>query len=57
MENFDLHGIFFMSGYSDGAVMRPGVPEASFAFLQEPFTPMGLARKVGEVLDAGQGHL
>jgi FixJ family two-component response regulator len=44
--------ILFMSGYSDEAVMRHGVMEASVAFLQKPFNPLGLARKVREVLDA-----
>jgi two-component system cell cycle sensor histidine kinase/response regulator CckA len=44
--------ILFMSGYTDEAVMRQGVPESGFAFLQKPFSPLGLARKVREVLDA-----
>ena len=41
----------FLSGYTDDAVVRHGVLEESFAFLQKPFTTTGLALKVREVLD------
>jgi PAS domain S-box-containing protein len=44
--------VLFMSGYTDEAVLRHGVTDASPAFLQKPFSPIGLARKVREVLDA-----
>jgi CheY-like chemotaxis protein len=43
--------ILFMSGYTDEAVVRHGVLEASVAFLQKPFSPIDLAQKVREVLD------
>lgn len=43
----------FMSGYTDDAVLRHGVSGASFEFLQKPFLPAALARKVRKVLDAG----
>jgi two-component system, cell cycle sensor histidine kinase and response regulator CckA len=45
--------VLFMSGYTDEAVLRHGVIDASPAFLQKPFSPIGLARKVREVLDQG----
>jgi YesN/AraC family two-component response regulator len=44
--------VLFMSGYTDDEVMRRGVIDGQTAFLQKPFTPDMLARKVREVLDA-----
>jgi CheY-like chemotaxis protein len=43
--------VLFMSGYTDDAVVRHGVVEATDAFLQKPFTPTALAKKVRDVLD------
>jgi two-component system cell cycle sensor histidine kinase/response regulator CckA len=42
----------FMSGYTDNAIAHHGVLEPGLAFLQKPFGPMELARKVRAVLDA-----
>jgi PAS domain S-box-containing protein len=44
--------VLYMSGYADEAIGRSGGTEAGCAFLQKPFNPVRLARKVREVLDA-----
>jgi two-component system cell cycle sensor histidine kinase/response regulator CckA len=44
--------ILFMSGYSDLAMLGQGLVEPGLHYLQKPFTPAGLARRVREVLDA-----
>jgi PAS domain S-box-containing protein len=42
--------VLFVSGYTDDAIVRHGMLEPGIAFLQKPFTPQKLARKVREVL-------
>jgi signal transduction histidine kinase/CheY-like chemotaxis protein len=43
--------VLFMSGYTDDAIVRHGVLRPNIAYLQKPFSPDALARKVREVLD------
>jgi signal transduction histidine kinase/ActR/RegA family two-component response regulator len=43
--------VLLMSGYADEAIVRHGALEPGIAFLQKPFSPEILARKIREVLD------
>jgi two-component system cell cycle sensor histidine kinase/response regulator CckA len=42
----------FMSGHIDHLLLRDGALEAGSHFIQKPFMPQALARKIREVLDA-----
>ncbi|MBI4247051.1 MAG: response regulator [Candidatus Rokubacteria bacterium] len=44
--------VLYVSGHTDDVIVRSGVLHGDQAFLRKPFTPLGLARKVREVLDA-----
>jgi len=42
--------ILYMSGYTDDVIVHHGVLDEGTAFIQKPFAPDVLARKVREVL-------
>jgi two-component system, cell cycle sensor histidine kinase and response regulator CckA len=44
--------VLYMSGYTDDAIVRNGILDTNTSFLQKPFMPKILAKKVREALDA-----
>ena len=44
--------VLFVSGYTDEAIVHHGVLAPGTAFLQKPFSPDQVVRKVREVLDS-----
>lgn len=46
--------VLYMSGYTDDALDRHGLDGAGDRFIQKPFTPLGLARKIRAILDRSE---
>jgi two-component system, cell cycle sensor histidine kinase and response regulator CckA len=44
--------VMFMSGYTDDSISNSGILASKTAFIEKPFTPDKLARKVREVLES-----
>ena len=46
--------VLFMSGYTDNALVRNGLLAEGVSFLQKPFAPADLLRRVRQVIDAAR---
>jgi hypothetical protein len=44
--------ILFTSGYTDDSIARQGIFDLAVAFIQKPYRPKALARKIREILNA-----
>ena len=53
MEERPQMQVIFMSGYTEHAILERILSEPDAAFLQKPFTPDQLLKKIREVLDCG----
>jgi PAS domain S-box-containing protein len=48
--------VIYMSGYTDDAIVRHGLIDDRLEFIQKPFTPDALARKVRTALESAPGE-
>jgi two-component system, cell cycle sensor histidine kinase and response regulator CckA len=48
--------VLFMSGYTDDSLAHHGVLGPELSFLEKPFSPVGLARKVRDVIDSSKSR-
>jgi len=46
--------VLYASGYADQAIVHHGILDSDIAYLQKPFTPETLARRVRQVLDSSR---
>jgi FixJ family two-component response regulator len=44
--------VLYTSGYTDDVIVRRGLIKRGAGFIEKPFTPNALARKVREILDS-----
>ncbi len=49
--------IVYMSGYTEGDKLQPGVRNSPYPFLQKPFSPESLAVRIREALDGRRASL
>jgi two-component system, cell cycle sensor histidine kinase and response regulator CckA len=49
--------VIFTSGYTDDAIARHGGFDPAIAFIQKPYRPRALARKIREVLEVHAGNV
>lgn len=43
--------VLYMSGYTDDDILRHGIHDLETEFIQKPFSPIALVRKIREILD------
>ena len=43
--------VLYMSGYTDDAIVRYGILEDNIQFIQKPFSPVSLLKKIRTVLE------
>jgi CheY-like chemotaxis protein len=48
--------VLFTSGYTDDAIARQGILDSKVAFIQKPYRPRALAKKIREVLRDGPAN-
>ena len=49
--------IIFTSGYADDAIARQGILDPRVAFIQKPYRPKALAKKIRQVLNGSAGEI